>query len=85
MADRIAFALEHGHHLGERQAHHIGIRAHHLHHEGAGDSLDGIAARLPLPFAARQIRADLDLGRWLKGAYAMPGEPVEAVPDTEED
>ena len=29
--------------------------------------------------------ADIDLGRWLKGAYAVPGEPVEAVPDTEQD
>ncbi|HAH66461.1 MAG TPA: DNA gyrase inhibitor YacG [Rhizobiales bacterium] len=36
------------------------------------------------PFCGKRC-ADLDLGRWLKGAYAVPGEPVEAVPDTEED
>jgi endogenous inhibitor of DNA gyrase (YacG/DUF329 family) len=36
------------------------------------------------PFCGKRC-ADLDLGRWLKGAYAMPDEPVEAVPETEED
>jgi uncharacterized protein len=36
------------------------------------------------PFCGKRC-ADLDLGRWLKGAYAVPGEPVEAVPDTEQD
>ncbi|MBK5198640.1 MAG: DNA gyrase inhibitor YacG, partial [Methyloceanibacter sp.] len=27
------------------------------------------------PFCTKRC-ADLDLGRWLKGAYAVPGEPV---------
>lgn len=27
------------------------------------------------PFCSRRC-ADIDLGRWLKGSYAIPGEPV---------
>lgn len=32
------------------------------------------------PFCSKRC-ADVDLSRWLKGAYAIPGEPAE---DTEE-
>ena len=33
------------------------------------------------PFCSRRC-ADLDLGRWLKGGYAIPGSPTEAeTPD----
>jgi uncharacterized protein len=28
------------------------------------------------PFCSRRC-ADVDLGRWLKGAYAIPAEPVD--------
>lgn len=28
------------------------------------------------PFCSRRC-ADIDLGRWLKGGYAIPGEPAE--------
>ncbi len=28
------------------------------------------------PFCSRRC-ADIDLGRWLKGSYVIPGEPVE--------
>jgi endogenous inhibitor of DNA gyrase (YacG/DUF329 family) len=28
------------------------------------------------PFCSRRC-ADVDLGRWLKGAYVIPGEPAE--------
>lgn len=28
------------------------------------------------PFCSRRC-ADIDLGRWLKGAYVIPGRPVE--------
>jgi len=28
------------------------------------------------PFCSRRC-ADVDLGRWLKGSYAIPGEPLE--------
>lgn len=31
------------------------------------------------PFCSRRC-ADVDLGRWLKGAYSIPGEPVEDEP-----
>lgn len=30
------------------------------------------------PFCSRRC-ADVDLGRWLKGTYAIPGEPTEEV------
>jgi endogenous inhibitor of DNA gyrase (YacG/DUF329 family) len=35
------------------------------------------------PFCGKRC-ADLDLGRWLRGSYAVPGEPVEAGPETED-
>ena len=35
----------------------------------------GVAARFA-PFCSRRC-ADLDLGRWLKGGYAIPGAPDE--------
>lgn len=28
------------------------------------------------PFCSRRC-ADIDLGRWLKGSYAIPGEPAD--------
>lgn len=35
------------------------------------------------PFCSRRC-ADVDLGRWLTGGYAVPGEPVEdALEDAE--
>lgn len=36
------------------------------------------------PFCSRRC-ADIDLGRWLKGSYAIPGEPLEdsETPETE--
>jgi uncharacterized protein len=38
------------------------------------------------PFCSRRC-ADIDLGRWLGGRYAVPGEPigVESEPDEGED
>jgi hypothetical protein len=39
------------------------------------------------PFCSRRC-ADLDLGRWLTGRYAVPGEPVEGedtTPDRDTD
>ncbi|MBA4801483.1 MULTISPECIES: DNA gyrase inhibitor YacG [Euryhalocaulis] len=38
------------------------------------------------PFCSRRC-ADVDLGRWLKGKYAIPGEPVDPRSrlETEED
>lgn len=30
------------------------------------------------PFCSRRC-ADVDLGRWLKGTYVLPGEPAEEV------
>ena len=29
------------------------------------------------PFCSRRCQ-DIDLGRWLKGSYVIPGKPVEA-------
>ena len=31
------------------------------------------------PFCSKRC-ADVDLGRWLKGGYAVPGEPVPGEP-----
>src|SRR4029450_12450916 len=59
LAPREALALEHADHLGERQAHDIGVGADQLHHERSGDALDGITPGLSLPFAARKVSADL--------------------------
>ncbi|RME17826.1 MAG: DNA gyrase inhibitor YacG [Alphaproteobacteria bacterium] len=39
-------------------------------------------ARAYRPFCSRRC-ADVDLGRWLGGQYAIPGEPVE-LPDEDE-
>ena len=38
------------------------------------------------PFCSKRC-ADIDLGKWFSGAYAVPGEPVdpEAVPPEEDD
>ena len=35
------------------------------------------------PFCSRRC-ADIDLGRWLKGAYAIPGRPLEEDEDAED-
>jgi endogenous inhibitor of DNA gyrase (YacG/DUF329 family) len=35
------------------------------------------------PFCSRRC-ADIDLGRWLKGGYAIPGAPVGPQPPEEE-
>jgi endogenous inhibitor of DNA gyrase (YacG/DUF329 family) len=35
------------------------------------------------PFCSSRC-ADVDLGRWLKGAYAVSGEPVSSVGDGDE-
>ena len=32
------------------------------------------------PFCSARC-ADIDLGRWLKGGYVIPGEPVEDIAD----
>ena len=34
------------------------------------------------PFCSRRC-ADIDLGRWLKGAYALPGEEVPGEADAD--
>jgi endogenous inhibitor of DNA gyrase (YacG/DUF329 family) len=36
------------------------------------------------PFCSKHC-ADIDLGRWLEGRYAVPGEPIAAEPDAEKD
>jgi uncharacterized protein len=36
------------------------------------------------PFCSRRC-ADVDLGRWLTGGYAVPGEPVEDAFDEGDD
>jgi uncharacterized protein len=36
------------------------------------------------PFCSRRC-ADIDLGRWLKGNYAIPGAPDSGADKTEED
>ena len=33
------------------------------------------------PFCSRRC-ADIDLGRWLKGGYAIPGDPVDDAETT---
>lgn len=35
------------------------------------------------PFCSRRC-ADVDLGRWFREAYRMPGDDEETVPDDEE-
>jgi endogenous inhibitor of DNA gyrase (YacG/DUF329 family) len=35
------------------------------------------------PFCSRRC-ADIDLGRWLKGSYAIPGKPAEDEDDESE-
>ncbi len=39
------------------------------------------AVRNFAPFCSRRC-ADIDLGRWLKGGYAIPGVPAEEADDS---
>jgi len=36
------------------------------------------------PFCSKRC-AEVDLGRWLKGQYAVPGEPVGGIDDGNEE
>lgn len=36
------------------------------------------------PFCSKRC-ADIDLGRWMTGAYAVPGEPAEPAGSDEEE
>src|SRR5919112_1943362 len=65
--DRIPLPVEQGCRLVERQADDVGIGADQLDHEGAGEPLDGIAARLATPLARGEIAFEL-----------VPGEALEA-------
>jgi hypothetical protein len=38
------------------------------------------AAPALAPFCSKRC-ADIDLGRWLKGGYAIPGEPEKPAPE----
>ncbi|HUS52528.1 MAG TPA: DNA gyrase inhibitor YacG [Thermohalobaculum sp.] len=42
------------------------------------------AAEAWRPFCSRRC-ADVDLGRWLGGSYAFPGEPADLSSDPEAD
>ena len=42
------------------------------------------AAEAWRPFCSKRC-ADADLGRWLGGRYAIPGEPADDAPDSETD
>lgn len=35
------------------------------------------------PFCSKRC-ADIDLGRWLTGGYAIPGEPADDLPEAPE-
>jgi endogenous inhibitor of DNA gyrase (YacG/DUF329 family) len=41
----------------------------------------GIGQTRAAPFCSPRC-ADIDLGRWLKGGYAIPGSPPDEAPDT---
>lgn len=41
-------------------------------------------ARAWRPFCSKRC-ADIDLGRWMTGAYAVPGDPLAAGEDDDED
>ncbi len=43
-----------------------------------------VAAIAPRPFCSRRC-ADVDLGRWLKGSYVIPGASSEESEDTPAD
>lgn len=36
------------------------------------------------PFCSRRC-ADIDLGRWFSGGYALPGPPVDPTTETDDD
>src|SRR5215468_12511098 len=59
---RKSFACKQGHGFVERQADHIGILAHELDDECAGQPLSRIAPRLAAPLAGAEIGVDV-LGR----------------------
>jgi endogenous inhibitor of DNA gyrase (YacG/DUF329 family) len=42
------------------------------------------AAHAHRPFCGKRC-AEIDLGRWLKGAYAVPGEPTTGIDDGNND
>jgi endogenous inhibitor of DNA gyrase (YacG/DUF329 family) len=41
------------------------------------------AAHEHRPFCSKRC-AEVDLGRWLKGGYAVPGEPITNIEDESE-
>ena len=49
--DGKALTQQHGYHLGQRQAHYVGVGPDDFLHETAGEPLDGIATRLAAPLA----------------------------------
>src|SRR5437773_12378619 len=53
--DRIPLADKEGHDLVERQADDVAVGSHELHHERAGEALNGVAAGLATPFAGGEI------------------------------
>lgn len=36
------------------------------------------------PFCSRRC-ADIDLGRWLKGSYVIPGQPLDEVASSDDE
>src|SRR6187402_1886214 len=74
-ADRKALAAEQRRGLVERQADDVGVGPHHLHHEGAGDALHGIAAGFAAPFAG----ADIGLDVVLREAFETDPGPDQAL------
>jgi hypothetical protein len=63
----------------------VSARARHAPHEGKGAKGSAKRAKCPIcgkprveafrPFCSKRC-ADIDLGRWLEGRYAVPGAPV---------
>jgi endogenous inhibitor of DNA gyrase (YacG/DUF329 family) len=68
----------------------VSARARHEAGPGGGAKGEAERAKCPIcgkprspdhrPFCSKRC-ADIDLGRWLKGRYAVPGEPVAKPKD----
>ncbi len=51
---------------------------------GKAFEADSLGAWPSFPFCSERCRL-VDLGRWIDGAYAIPGKPVDPEPDQDPD
>jgi endogenous inhibitor of DNA gyrase (YacG/DUF329 family) len=72
----------------------VSARQSHASHSGKGAKAPAKGPKCPIcgkpraeqhrPFCSKRC-ADVDLGRWLEGRYAVPGAPIAKTEDEEDE